>query len=213
MSNIFKERGKNVKNSIVVVGLLLALGFFSNTAWALDDGNTQFVLDVLPASFLVSPDMDGFRLSSSTRIETIDGTGSYTPSLRAGIGFNTSKAQLDLTAGIGYLFNGAFTAPMYTGDLAGRFKIGEQITLGPHIGVIGFGEPDWDGNAQVSFSDSTGLMTGAVLTAGNEAISFSLSVDYIDASFDVTTSGGWTANNSTLDISGAMVNAGAIFRF
>lgn len=86
------------------------------------------------------------------------------------------------------------------------------MTLGPHIGLVRFA-PHWSGGSDVELSGSTGLTGGLAFTAGSKVASFSLSLDYLDASFDVETSNGWVANNDTLDISGYALNMGVIFNF
>jgi len=87
----------------------------------------DFILDLRPASMLFSPDVDGFRVSRTSGFihesDTISGNGSLMPTLKAGIRIDTSALNIDLTGGLGLLYNSAFHSSMYLADLALRFKI------------------------------------------------------------------------------------------
>ncbi len=169
-----------------------------------------FVLDILPGGLLVSPDVDGFAVFDTFRTEIIDGEGSWMPTVKAGVGFNTPDVLWEVTGGSGFIWNNAFSAPTALGDFATRFKLGDWVTLGPHVSLVYFGEADWEGDNHVEFSDATGVIGGLVLTVGKEKFSFSLAVDYLDAAFDVDE--GFT-NDDELDISGFAVRGGLILRF
>lgn len=184
----------------------------------------NFTMDIQPISFLFSSDVDGFRLSKTTGwssiTETIDGTASLMPNLKVGIGIDTGKVMhLDITAGAGYLYNSAFGASMICLDVAPRFKLGSVVTLAPHIGLIQFGDLEWNGNDyatsdDVTFSDGgSGVMYGVSITAGKK-FAFVGSIDGISVEeYKVTTRNGWVANRRTLDISGVAVQLGVKFRF
>lgn len=176
----------------------------------------DFILDLRPVSILLSPDVDGFRVSNPTRTETISGSGSWMPTLKAGLRIDTSALNIDLTGGLGVLVNDAFYSYMYLGDLALMFKISKHATIGPHVSVIRF-DPSWDGSksdsSDVRLSEETAIMPGLHFTAGGKAASFSASIDYINASFDVTTRNGWVANDDSIDISGFSVQLGVLFSF
>ncbi|MDY6792667.1 MAG: hypothetical protein SWH54_15505 [Thermodesulfobacteriota bacterium] len=180
----------------------------------------DFILELKPASLLFSPDVDGFKVSRTSGFtyysDTISGSGSWMPTLKGGLRVDTSALDIDLTGGFGFLLNGAFHSSMYLGDLALRFKISKHATLGPHVSVIKF-NPTWDGgtsdSSDVKLSDETAIMPGLCFTVGGKRASFSASIDYTDASFDVTTYNGWTANDSTIDISGFAIQLGVLFSF
>ena len=178
-----------------------------------DENQIEFLLEVCPASFLISPEADDFEITSSLFIERVAEFTSWIPTARAGICFDTPAAKIDVTGGAGLLWNELFTAPMFLVDVAARFKLRENVTLGPHFGIVNFSKPDWDGFSDVRLSDSTGVMAGLALTAGNHDVLFSLSVDYLEASFDITTGGDWTANRTSLDMSGLAVQLGLMLRF
>jgi hypothetical protein len=214
---VFAEGVVNTQPGLYMAQTVSLADFQSNNG-------IRLLIDILPASYLSSPDIDGFEVTRTsggfTDTEKIDGTGSWIPNLRGGLSFDTGPAYIEPTVGGGYLVNGAFTTPMLMGDLACRFKLGDAVTLGPHIGLINFGDStwnrnntEWDEDVDVDIKGTTGYMGGLALTAGGETVAFSCSVDYVSAKFDVKTGSGWTANKDELDMSGWAVNLGVAFRF
>jgi hypothetical protein len=189
-------------------------------AWA----EVNFILDLQPLSFLLSSDVDGFEVTRSsgsiTYIEKIEGYGSFMPNLKAGISIGAGKVMhLDITGGLGYLWNSAFSVPVFSVDVAPRFKLGTIVTLAPHIGYIKFGDLEWIGenfsdSNDVKFSDGgAGLIYGVSITVGKK-VSFVGSIDGISVEeYNVKTYNGWAANQKTLDISGVAVQLGVKFRF
>jgi hypothetical protein len=200
--------------------LIICIAFLITIISAPCFAGADFILELKPASLLFSPDIDGFNVSRTSGFtyysDTISGNGSWMPTLKAGMRIDTSALDIDLTGGYGLLVNGAFHSSMYLGDLALRFKISKHATLGPHVSVIKF-NPTWDGSSSdsddVKLSDETSIMPGLCFTVGGKAASFSVSIDYIDTSFDVTTHNGWIANDSSLDISGFAIQLGVLFSF
>ena len=200
--------------------LILFIAFFVTMMSTPCFAGADFILDLKPASILFSPDVDGFRVSRTSGFlhesDTISGSGSWMPTLKAGIRIDTSALNIDLTGGYGLLYNGAFHSSMYLGDLALRFKISKHATIGPHVSIIKF-DPTWDGSGSdsddVKLSEETSIMPGLCFTVGGKAASFSASIDYIDTSFDVTTYNGWVANDDSLDISGFAIQLGVLFSF
>jgi hypothetical protein len=65
----------------------------------------------------------------------------------------------------------------------------------------------------VEFSDTWGYSVGVGFTVGVKAISFSLSVDYLSASFDVEPKASVSTNEGELDISGMAIQLGILCRF
>ena len=181
----------------------------------------NFIVDIKPASILISPKMDEFSVQKSTWYfnteERIESSASWLPMLNVGIGISIPSFYIDLTGGAGFIVNGAFYSPIYSTDLALRFKLGKTVTLGPHVGAV-FLDPSWDGETsgtnEVYFSNSTGLMSGLCFTIGHSKVAFSLSLDYFFTTFDVetNTAAGWQAKNDKLDLSGFSINMGVILR-
>jgi len=172
---------------------------------------TNLILSFTPGIFLYSPDADGFQVSDGVKTGEVEGYFSNKATLNIGVGFDTPELFVDLTGGIGYLYNSAFTAKMAMADLAFRFKIRrEELTAGPHISIIKY-SPDWDGDADVSLSDDTGIISGLSMTMGSKAFSIMASLDYVKASFDVEK--GVSLNGNDLDISGFAIQLGVLLRF
>ena len=195
------------------------------------DNGVRFIMELVPVSFLFSPDLDGFNAHShnyhgySYYEVTIDGTGSWIPSGRLGISIGTGPVFLDITGGAGYLWNNAFSGPFLVGDFAARFKIGDHWTIGPHAGLLSFNNMTWDGGdtygdtdtdtkGEFELSDTTGWMAGVVTTFGGKHVSGFLSVDYLSAKMDVSADPAvWTLSEDTIDLSGLAIQAGIVFRF
>jgi len=176
----------------------------------------NFIFDLKPGSILFSPDIDGFRVSRTSGSDTVSGSGSWMPTLKAGMRIDNPALNIDLTGGFGFLVNGAFHSYMYLADLALRFKISKNATVGPHVSVIKF-DPKWDGSLSdsndVNLSEETAIMPGLCFTVGGKTASFSASIDYINTSFDVTTYNGWVSNYDSLDIAGFAIQLGVLFVF
>jgi len=176
----------------------------------------NFIFDLKPGSILFSPDIDGFRVSRTSGSDTVSGSGSWMPTLKAGMRIDNPALNIDLTGGVGFLVNGAFHSYMYLADLALRFKISKHATIGPHVSVIKF-DPKWDGSlsdsSDVNLSEETAFMPGLCFTVGGKTASFSASIDYINTSFDVTTYNGWVSNYDSLDMAGFAIQLGVLFVF
>lgn len=176
--------------------------------------DVDFVLEINPLSYIISPDIDGFKTTNGVVLEELDGYGSLFPTLKAGIGFGSDRHMIDLLGGVGYLWNDGFSAKTYSADAFFRFKVDQRgiFTVGPHIGVIRF-NPEWDGPSKIDLADETGWVVGVGFTVGSPKVAFSAALDYLSAEFDVTPQAGWTANENTLDISGFLIQLGVQFRF
>jgi len=200
--------------------LIICIAFFVTMISTPCFAGVDFILDLKPASILFSPDIDGFKVSRTSGwtyySDTISGSGSWMPTLKAGMRIDTSILNIDVTGGVGFLVNSAFYSSMYLADLALLFKISKHATIGPHVSIIKF-DPKWDGSlsdsSDVKLSDETAIMPGLCFTVGGKTASFSASIDYIDASFDVTTYNGWVANDDSLDMSGFAIQLGVLFSF
>lgn len=210
-----------MKRNGVVSAVMIAIGMVvlgSGMCFA----EMRFIVNANPAAFLVSPDIDDFSVTSGSLIEEIDGSTSWIPSLLGGVEFDTEYEEFDtgntvylvyaFTAGGGYLYNDAFRAPLVQGDAAVRFKIG-GIEIGPHVGVLYFLDPNWEGVSMISLDESVGLLGGISFTTTGERFRFFASADYVNGEFDVTGSDSWVPNKNELDYSGFLGQIGVIFRF
>lgn len=202
------EKGGFMKKNLFSLLCLFSLLLIPLNSFA----GMNFIAGLNPGVFLYSPDADGHRVSDGRISEEIDGYISNIATLNAGIGWEAPQYFLDLTGNIGYLYNSSFTGMVYGGDIALRLKLpSEVMTLGPHVGIMAY-DMDWDGETDVSLSDTTGFVAGLCFTAGTKPFSFAASLDYFDASFDVE-SGNNAVRNEELDISGIVLQLGVIFRF
>ncbi len=183
----------------------------------------SFIMNVSPASFLVSLNMDGFQVATSSgstfmslRYDEISGGASFTPFINFGISINTKILFIDLSAGSGFLYNNAFYGNTYNGDIALRFRPANVFTIGIHGGPM-FGNFTWDPDGgytdddDVKLGNLIGYTFGPTLSVGKGA-SFVFSVDYMMGSLDVKTYNNWSANRRDLDLSGVMVNFGFLLR-
>ncbi|QTA85846.1 hypothetical protein [Desulfonema magnum] len=192
--------------------LVICIALFINIIPGPGFAEVNLVVGITPGIFLYSPDAEGFRVSDGETIGEVEGYLSNLATLTAGVGINTPAVIIDLTGGLGYQYNNAFTSTLFLADAALRFKINrEELTAGPHITIVKY-DPSWDGDANISLSDDTGFIGGLGLTIGSKAFSISASLDYVSASFDVE-SPGISLNNEALDISGIAFQLGVILRF
>ena len=196
----------------------VAVGIFSALTLllipAIGSADIDFVFEIDPLSYIVSPDIDGFKTTDGTVIEELEGYGSLYPSLKVGIGLESKTHIIDILGGAGYLWNDGFSAKTFSMDTFFRFKVDQRgiFTVGPHIGVIRF-NPEWDGPSEIDLADETGWVLGVGFTVGSPKVAFAAALDYLDAEFDVTPQAGWTANENVLDISGFLIQLGVQFRF
>ncbi|MFC1765421.1 hypothetical protein ACFL6U_25535 [Planctomycetota bacterium] len=206
---------------VMLVSLMAAL-FVMSTAGAQEEKErvAQFILDFRPGSFLFSPDMDGFTVTDGTLSETVDGTASYTPSVNAGVGFDFGTVNLNITGGLGYLYNNAFHGGFAQFDIATLFElVNGKLRMGPHVGLVGLGDANWDDAGQIDLEGNGGFKGGLTLHAGGQRVAFLANIDFVDASYDIKTRGGWSAtdgNGTTvteLDMSGVIIDLGLILRF
>ncbi|MFC1765754.1 hypothetical protein ACFL6U_27225 [Planctomycetota bacterium] len=188
----------------------------------------RFILDFRPASFLLSPDLEGFTLrdAGNTKRETISDGFSWTPSVNAGVSLPLNTCEVTLTAGSGYLWNDGFSSSFWQADLSALFDLADgRFRIGPHVGVLGLGDAKWDpltndtGKGQVDLTGNTGFKGGLAIQAGGERVAFLANIDFVDVRYDVTTRSGWIAQDdqgkelTELDMSGVMVDLGLIIRF
>jgi hypothetical protein len=128
--------------------------------------------------------------------------------------FLTPFYDFDFTAGVGYLYNGAFDGSFIQADAGAHFNLG-VVKLGPHIGVIHFNEMDWSGSISgVSFESTNGYKAGVDFTVGNK-IYFLASLEYLIVDeAKVNGLGYFTyASSSSVDYSGVSISLGVAGRF
>ncbi len=178
--------------------------------------HAKLVLNLQPAAGLYSMNSDDFAVENNQfRQDSVNGNTAYLPNGKIGVGLDTEKMLYDITVGGGYLYSKAVTGPVLMGDVSARFKIGDTLTLGPHVGPIYVSSPNWEGDSDISFSSSVGVLGGLMLTVGNFARQWSvvLSVDYLQCKLDAEDGKQWAAKEDSLDLSGIAVQLGFIFRW
>ncbi len=192
---------------VIPLCLFIVLSFMPVKSMA----GVDFVLNVTPGFFLFSSSADGTRVSDGVRTDEVSGFISNIGTLSGGVGFDTRALFIDITGGVGYLYNASFSGPVYLMDVAFRFKMpSEVLTLGPHFSYMVY-NLDWDGNVNVSLAGDSGFIGGLGLTVGTKPFSFIASIDYVSATLGVES--GSYSNNPDLDLSGLALQLGVIFRF
>jgi len=180
--------------------------------------DTKFTIEAKPLSVLISPSLDGFTSTSSSywwsTSETIDGTNSFFPSLLLGaeIGPKDGNA-FGVSFGGGYLYNEVIESPVLEAVVSYRFRKSDSFSIAPHFGLISFTSPEWYGTADLALSETTGVLAGVNFAVGSPKVSFSASLDYINAAFDVTPSSYWRVSSNEMDISGLAIQLGVLFKF
>ena len=178
--------------------------------------DTKVVVNLQPASVLFSANSEEFAAENNQyRKDSVKGDTSYFPSGKIGIGLDTEKMQYDITVGGGYLYNNAVTGPVLLGDLSIRLKMGDVITLGPHVGPVYISSPTWKGDSDISLSGSVGVLAGLMITVGNVSGQWSvvLSADYVQCKLDAEDGAEWKATTDSFDLSGYAVQLGFMYRW
>ena len=209
-----------MRNRILTITCFCLIGLFGTQAGAADHKKVKFILEIMPGSFLNSPDVDGFTVYKSSgwfyESEEVDGYASWMPNVRGGVSLNVSDAvKIDLTGGVGFVANAAFIASIARADVAARFNLSDTITLGPRLGLIAIeDELEWLGDGDVFFKDGgSGFAMGLDFTAGKR-VKFIGSVSYYDIEeYTVTTTNGWVANADSIDLSGYAIELGVKIDF
>jgi len=186
---------------------------------AVAESDFEIVVDVLPGTLLISDDLDSFevrRPSVEGDFAIVDAEEtsliSIVPNVKVGLGFEFDDVYVTPSLGTGLILNTRFRSWMFRADLAADWRFGRTGTIGPHIGAITLTDTDWFGDGKVDFSSDSGFIYGGHVTIGHDIV-FVFSVDIIDVELDVTTSDGWTANDTNVDLGGLMLNFGVRGRF
>jgi hypothetical protein len=202
------------------VGILAASAILlSGSAFAVV---TDIIVDVRPASLLVNWNADNFKalgtvtLPTGQQYQEVEQPNSVStvPNLKLGVGIDTGNAYLDLTGGAGMLVNDRFRSLLLDLDAAYQFKFRKNVLIGPHLGLAYFTSPEWYGDAEVEFSDSSGALFGVQLSVGFDIL-FTFAIDYAYIRpFDVeSTAPNWTTSEDSVDFSGLLFQFGMKGRF
>lgn len=200
------------------VALVLMAGLLS---WLCGDALAEwdFLLDVRPGAISVGSSGD-FKSKGPTsvrgeRFEEIEKLSSVStfPNLKIGMGYDSIQWYFEVLGGIGILINDPFQATFLSADFAALYKYRKNLSIGPHGALLFFREPNWGGDADIEFSDSTGGMLGIQLLLGYDLL-FVFSLDYLFVQpFDVSEPGQWRASDNELNLSGVALQFGMRGRF
>jgi len=176
----------------------------------------DFVVDVRPATVLLSSDTDDFEATSPGdpalgigRDKEDAGQLSSMPTIRLGVGMDSEERKLytNLSGGGGLLLNERFRSYMLMGDLAVHYKHRKNVSMGPHLSIIGFMDPEWHGDADVELDGDVGWLLGFEVAIGYDIL-FVFSIDYMDASFDASATAPTRITDTELDFSGVAIQFG-----
>lgn len=181
----------------------------------------DLILDARPGTLLISQGADlrvlGPDQFNPTRVTIIEeaGTLNTIPNLRLGAGFDTKNWYLDASGLLGVLVNSRYNGVLYGADAAAQYKYRKNVNIGPHASFMLFPAPDWSGDGEVEFSDSTAWLLGGQCSIGYDVL-FVFTIDYMFADpFDVESKNPavWQLDEDEVDISGLCVQFGVRGRF
>ena len=203
----------NARWPLLLIPVLLFAAVFSTFA------ATDIVVDVRPGTLLIGGGGDfKVRGTSDTgigRLNEVEENSSLStfPNIRLGVGFEEGKSITDVTGLLGVMVNQRFRSLMVGGDASWLYKFRKNVAMGPHLGAVVLAQPEWSGDAEVTFSDSWAMLGGFQMSVGYDIL-FVFSIDYLLAQpFDVTTEGDWVASDEELDVSGVAIQFGIRGRF
>jgi len=196
--------------SLMVLSVMAAISLVQRASAEVD-----FIVDVLPASIHANLAADDFWVSSPQWGQEKPSVFSVMPNVAIGADIATTAGYLDLKAGTGLLLNSSLYSYMFYGTVGWYQEIKPSIFFGPHAGITYFPAPDWWGNTEIEFTDTTGFVLGLHFSAGDK-ISYLVSVDYFSMAFDVdmaTLPANTTVSDKSLDMSGIAAQFGLRIQF
>ncbi|MDA0991323.1 MAG: hypothetical protein O3A51_11305 [Verrucomicrobia bacterium] len=184
---------------------LTAVAMLLGTATVKAESEVSFVVNALPATVLISSSGDKFASTGADGRVTLSEV--YTmPNIAMGFGVQFEDIFVDLVGGAGVIINDGFRSFILQLILEANIELSDSLDFGPRIGLVHFPDPEWLENDDVEFGDETGLLLGLQIAMGDK-IQYIVSVDYIEAGFDVTSKPGVTANSS-YDLQGLAIQFG-----
>ncbi|OVE74434.1 hypothetical protein BVX94_00340 [bacterium B17] len=172
----------------------------------------DLIADIVPGAIIANYNADAFSLEGSQGKETMSLVSSV-PSAEIGIAWQQPEGSIDLKAGVGALLNSRLMSYTMAVNLGLTLEMQPSIMIGPHIGMIYYSEPEWWGDGEITFSDSSGVTLGMHMNLGDK-VAYMFSVDYYSAVFDIESIGaGWTTDQDELDMSGLAFRFGIRAQF
>ena len=139
-------------------------------------GDVDWLVDILPGTALATLGADGFSVTGADGKERLS-LISTLPNVSAGCVIELPKVNVDVKLGAGLLLNSKISAYFLQLIVGFGSEIRPSIFVGAHAGLTYFTEPEWWGDTDVEFSDTTGFIVGMHLVTGDR-ISYLLSLDY-----------------------------------
>jgi hypothetical protein len=176
---------------MVLVGAFAVMMMATTIARA--ELDLDIVVNAMPATLLI--DTDGKKFATESQDGRVSLDEVYTmPNIAIGVGTVWKAIYVDLVGGAGVIINSGFRSFMLQAILEGGVQVSNSLNVGPRIGIIHFPDPEWLENDDVSFDSDTGFLAGVQLSMGDK-IKYMVSVDWIDATFNVTPGTAVTTEN------------------
>jgi len=182
----------------------------------------NFIMDIMPGSFQGHATTDGFtnsRTSSSSYYygydsETIEGKVSFSPNIALGYGLDIPYASFDVTAGAGYLINGAFSASYLQGEVTAYVTTAQKgFMIGPFYRYVNYSNPTWITD-NLTMEGTTASAYGLAMMTGGKKVKFKLKVVSLHgADIAVKGANGYTPSSNTISLDGVGVELGLALRF
>lgn len=175
----------------------------------------NFVVDIMPGSFLVSSDVDGFTNTSGFGSEEIDGSASFAPNISVGYGLDLSiPLSLDFTVGTGVLANAAFDTTYTQAELTVYGTTPSKgFMMGPFFRTMKFKDPSWTTD-NLTMEGTTANAYGIAMMVGGKKFKFKMKLSKVsNADLKVQGHNGYVPSSSTLSLDGTMIELGMGLRF
>jgi hypothetical protein len=172
----------------------------------------DLIADIVPGAIIANYKADAFSLVGPAGKETMSLVSSV-PSAELGFVLHQPEGSIDFKVGVGALLNSRLLSYTLDANVGLTLELQPGIMMGPHLGIIYYTEPNWWGDGDVTFSDSSGVTAGIHLSMGDK-VAYLFSVDYYSAVFDIEEVGpGWTTDQDELDMSGLAFRFGIRAQF
>jgi len=178
----------------------------------------NFVMDIMPGSFQSHPDIDGFvnsyADSSYGETETISGKGSFSPNISLGYGLDIPYASFDITAGAGFLVNGAFSATYLQGEVTAYITTARKgFMIGPFYRYVNYSDPKWSTDNLIMTGTAANAYGISMMTGGKK-VKFKLNVVSLNgADIAVKGANGYVPSSNTISLDGIGIELGLALRF
>ena len=175
----------------------------------------NFIVDIMPGSFLVSSDVTGLTNTSGWSSETVDGSTSFIPNISVGYGVDLSiPLSIDVSVGTGALLNGAFDTTYTQAELTlYGTSASKHFMIGPFFRVMNFDDSSWITD-NLSMAGTSGQAYGLAMMIGGKHVKFKMKLSQL-TNTDIKLQGqnGYTPSSSSVSLDGTMLELGIGLRF